>query len=89
MVISLFTFNCGGYGCPDSFKNCVEVLSVSNYYGHVFPRSGRCKSVTGWRLSPRINAEIENVAVREFEAVRSKLVNLESAFINFGRAHDA
>ena len=38
----------------------------------------------------RIEREIEtSMTAGESEAVRGKLANLESAFINFGRAHDA
>ena len=108
MAICCFIFNCGGYGRPQSFKNC-EVLSASKYYGRmsfqdqqgVSPsqdgvyrrellqklktsRSGYKGHVT------RIETEIEiSMTAGESEAVRGKLANLESAFINFGRAHDA
>ena len=48
--------------------------SQSGYKGHV----------------TQIERDIEiSMAAGEFEAVRDKLANLESAFINFGRAHDA
>ena len=48
--------------------------SRSGYKGHV----------------TRIETEIEiSMTAGESEAVRGKLANLESAFINFGRAHDA
>ena len=90
-------------------KNCVEVLSVSNYYGcmsfqdqegvslsqdGVYRRELMQKlktSRSGYKGHvTRIEREIEiSMTAGEFEAVRGKLANLESAFINFGRAHDA
>ena len=47
-------------------KNCEEVLSARKYYDRMSfqDQQGVSKSVAGWRLSSRINAEIENFAVR-------------------------
>ena len=89
-------------------KNCVEVLSVSHYYGRmsfqdqegvspsqdgVYRRELMQKlktSRSGYKGHiTRIEREIEiSMTAGEFEAVRGKPANLESAFINFGRAHD-